>query len=1234
MAVESTPVHRARRTWQLLAFLAAVLVCASAQAQTVCPAGQICIAPKPPQWRNSPNALPPPNGYERAGFTAPDEFCQWYKNNRASASDAARTWVYNPTFTGQYPGTSYGACNCIGGNCNIGVQHELECPRGYAGENIVNSYGFDPHTFLGRDAPSDPAYCRFPLDLVDVEENLGASCGTKCPRGNVGNPVNAGTGNKYLVETDYAGAGAFPLTFTRTFNSARPKTGSIGPGWRGAYDRELSSFSTGTSFQTAHLTRADGRVVRFNLFGSDWTPKSIVTDALQRLTDASGAFSGWLLRVSDGDLSERYDTNGKLASITNREGLTQTITRDAQGRVFAVFDAFGRTLSYSYDANGQVATMTDPEGGLYTYAYAANRRLERVTYPDGRTRTYHYENSSFPYSVTGITDENGQRFANYAYDSSGKATLSEHAGGTGKVTLSYPSTNASVTDAFSVTRSYAFTVVQGIALRTGTSGLNCPSCGPKVATYDTRGFLASMNDWNDHRTNYAHDARNLETQRVEGLTSSGAATPHTRTINTEWHANFRLPVRVAEPLRITTNIYNGDGGASCGFKADGVTLVPGLLCSKTMQATSDSNGATGFGATVFGAPRTWSYTYNENGSVLSVDGPRSDVADLTTYTYYANDDADPGKRGNVATIANALGHVTSITAYNAHGQPTTIVDANGLTTTLTYDPRLRLTSRSVGGETTTYEYDGVGQLTKVTLPDGSFLSYAYDAAHRLTALQDNLGNRIAYTLDAMGNRTKEEVRDPANTLAKTRTRVISNLNRLFREIGATGQITEYAYDNQGNVTSVKDPLNRVTANAYDALNRLRQVTDPNTGITQYAYNGLDQLTGVTDPRGLATGYAVDGLGNLTQQVSPDTGTTVNTYDAAGNLLTQTDAKGQKASYAYDALNRITFITFADGSKHAYAYDQGANGLGRLTTITETNPANVVTSQIAYGHDPHGRVVSETRSLAGSSFTTGYQYDAAGRMSAITYPSGRTVSYAFDALGRISALSTSQGMTSQVVVQDVQYHPFGGVKSYALGNGQTYARAFDLDGRIASYTLGGQSFAIGYDAASRIDFISNVATPANSNSYGYDSLDRLTNASLPGNVFAYSYDAVGNRLSKTVGSATETYTYGTTSNRLASITRAASPPRSVLFDANGSTINDGRNQYTYDARGRMVQATSIVGSTAYQVNALGQRVRKTNAEGDTFFHYDTRGRLIAETGPGGATKREYLYLGDIPVGVVQ
>jgi len=1090
-------------------------------------------------------------------------------------------------------------------------------------------------------------------------KNNGGSC-PKC-----GNPINPGAGNKYQIESDYSPPGVFAPRWGRTYNNwytyHRTQIGVYGPlamdagtNWQFTYGQGRTVVGTDDgALVTVGL--ADGRFFYFEWNGSAYVSDADISHRLQRLTDAGGLTTGWKLTTPDVEDVETYDANGRLLSIQNRAGMTQTLTYSdastpvaiapAPGLVIGVTDHFGRQLQLRYDANRRIVKMIDFAGGEYVYTYDTSNGLSlvylaSVTFPDGKVRTYLYNEPAYTNNfnllgtLTGLVDENGSRFASWTYDIQYRATSSERAGGVERVTINYGGTTT-VTDALNTGRTFGYSVSHAVARSTGVSGPDGPVDGPAVQSHDSNGNAASRTDWNGNRTDYTYDpTRNLETQRVEGLTAAGAPTAQTRTINTQWHATLRLPTAMAEPLRRTTYVYNGDAGANCGTKLDGVTLVPGVLCSKTVQATADANGSQGFSATPVGTARTWIYTYNHNGLVLTADGSRTDVSDVTSYTYYADNDPDLGKRGNVATVTNAAGHVTTITAYNAHGQPLSMTDANGLVTTMTYDARLRLTSRDVGGEVTSYEYDGVGQLTKVTLPDGSFLAYTYDAAHRLTAMQDSLGNRVAYTLDAMGNRTLEEVRDPANVLAQTRSRVYSNLNRLFQEVGAAGQTTEYTYDNQGNVTAVKDPLNRVTANQYDALNRLKQVTDPASGVTQYGYNALDALTSVSDPRSLVTNYTVDGLGNLTQQVSPDTGTTASTYDAAGNLATQTDAKGQVTTYTYDALNRVTLITFHDGSKQAYAYDAGTNGLGRLTGITETNPALVVTNQIAYAYDQKGRVVSETRTLGGVAYVTAYAFDAAGRMSGVTYPSGRTVEYAFDGLGRVSQVSTTKDATTGIVAQNIQYHPFGAARSWTLGNGQFYTRVVDLDGRIGSYTLGAAVYALAYDAASRITSIGETANPPNTNAYGYDALDRLTSAILPASNYGYGYDAVGNRTTKTTGAATDTYAYGAASNRIASLTPASGPVRNFVFDANGSTTSDAVNAFGYDARGRMVSATGASGATAYQVNALGQRVRKTNAAGDVVFHYDTRGRLIAETDPAGVTKREYLYLGDTPIGVVQ
>lgn len=217
---------------------------------------------------------------------------------------------------------------------------------------------------------------------------------------------------------------------------------------------------------------------------------------------------------------------------------------------------------------------------------------------------------------------------------------------------------------------------------------------------------------------------------------------------------------------------------------NGGTQPIGVLCRQIEQSTTDATGSEGASATTTGTDRIRSWTYDQYGQVLTADGPRTDINDVTTYTYHSATDPVLGKRGNVATITNALGHITQIPDYDANGRPLTIIDPNGISTTLTYDLRGRLTSKTTGGEATSYQYDGVGQLTQVTLPDSSYIAYIYDAAHRLTDVTDSLGNSIHYTLDAMGNRTKEEVKDPQGTLSRQTTRVYDALNRLQTSTGA------------------------------------------------------------------------------------------------------------------------------------------------------------------------------------------------------------------------------------------------------------------------------------------------------------------------------------------------------------------------------------------------------------------------------------------------------------------
>lgn len=1261
------------------------------------------------EWGTGPNAVPFEAAFcEARGGTwgGTQVGCQGLPppEYQRPTSEADMRPLAEATFTGSYEplcegpvsqgfswGGVYGSVNCGNGNGAVFNAYGYEIgnsatPFAVTGKKLVSGVCNTTDTVLGfKGSRLRPVHCSSVKQGEDFYPTSGGTPGL-CNLGirqptdpkqecagckssvQVGNPIDPHSGVKRQVELDYAGNGPQPLRFERVYNS-RVYTRD-GRQWRHNYSAHIENQDFGT-VPVAVAHRPSGRVFLFKLSGADYLPDTDIDDRVTRLVDGGGALTGWQYYDAETDSNELYDAEGKLLYIINRAGLAHTLqystgatppaVAPGPGFLVKVIDAFGKELNFTYDLFGRLATMQDPAGQTYTYESTTLNHFASVTYPDGKKRTYLYNEpaflagNSYDGRLTGLVDENEVRFGSYFYDFFAMAIRSTQPDGANNTVVnngSWPS-SVGVTDARGTLRTYGYELKNG-AYR--NSFIRQPAvAGGTVQsnmTYNTSGNLEARVDFNGNRTNYtSYDtARNLELSRTEGLTVAGAPTAQTRTINTLWDTNFRLPSGIAEPLRITTNVYDPDGSA-CGAR--------GMLCSKSIQATTDANGSQGFSAPPTGTARTWSYTYNANGSLLTANGPRTDVSDVTTYTYYANDDADLAKRGNLATITNALGHLTEITAYNLHGQPLTIVDPNGLVTGLLYDERLRLTSRSVGGELTSYEYHPTGQLKKVTLPDGSFLSYTYDAAHRLTDITDSLGNLVHYEPDAMGNRTLEEVKDPLGVIKQTRRREFNTLNRLRFEIGAQNQTTEYGYDNQGNVTSVDGPLagtGDFTTNQYDALNRLMQMTDPGAGVTKYAYNGLDALTKVTDPRNLDTNYTVNGLGNITLQASPDTGNTTNTYDPAGNLLTQTDAKGQLSTYAYDALNRVTSITFHDGSKQTYTYDQGTNGIGRLTRIADTDFQAQLNAQIDYAYDAKGRIVSDTQVFDswGTQHTTAYQYGSTGRLETLTYPfsspiSGGSVAYGYDGQGRVNQLSVTYydkslvppATVTRTVVQNVTYHPFGGVKGFIFGNGQAYSRGIDLDGRIGSYTLGATQYTLGFDNASRVTSITEEGNPSNLNTYGYDLLDRLTSALLPSTNYGYSYDATGNRRTKLIGASTDNYAYPETSNRLSSITPSSGPVRTYTHDAVGSVTNDGNLQHVYDVRGRLIQSTNAAAClvSKFRVSAIGQRVRKTVTHcstgaliSDTLYVYDLSGRLLAETTPTGQYKRAYLYLGDQPVGM--
>ena len=238
--------------------------------------------------------------------------------------------------------------------------------------------------------------------------------------------------------------------------------------------------------------------------------------------------SGWQLLKAD-DSVETYTAAGLLSTVTSRAGLVTSLAYDGSNRLLRVTGPFGHTLTFANDANGRVVQMMVPDGGVYSYIYSSSGNLASVTYPSGARRQYLYENATYPNALTGIIDENGQRFATWTYDAQGRALSSQHAGGADLTTLTYNSDGStSVTDARGNVHGYAFTTQFGVVKPTAVTGVPVQSAGGMAFTYDSNGFLASSTDWDGNVTTYTHDARGNETSRVMAAGTAQARTNNDR----------------------------------------------------------------------------------------------------------------------------------------------------------------------------------------------------------------------------------------------------------------------------------------------------------------------------------------------------------------------------------------------------------------------------------------------------------------------------------------------------------------------------------------------------------------------------------------------------------------------------------------------------------------------------------------------------------------------------------
>ncbi|TCI05100.1 RHS repeat protein [Corallincola luteus] len=636
------------------------------------------------------------------------------------------------------------------------------------------------------------------------------------------------------------------------------------------------------------------------------------------------------------------------------------------------------------------------------------------------------------------------------------------------------------------------------------------------------------------------------------------------------------------------------------------------------------------------------YTYYPNGQLETVDGPRTDVNDVTRYDY----DGD----GNLIGITNAAGHRTEFVDFNERGQPRSLRDENGHATELTYTPQGWLESVTRFGHSTRYTYDQIGQLEKVELPTGVWIDYHYDLAKRLKEVIHSTQGSIVYTHDVMGNVLSQSIRSPQGQLHQQRAYAYDELGRQIALINAASS-HHAAYDPNGNVTIATDGNTNNTRNHHDALNRLVELTDAEGGITELAYDAHNNLTKVVAPNGATTTYFYNGLNQLIERNSADTGVTLYESDEAGNVVFQQDGRGVQAVYTYDELNRLTAVQYPANPQEniGYRYDDQPDATGKLTRTSNQSAV------IDYHYHANGMISEQksTLNLPGVTLESTVQYDVddLGQTVGITYPNGMVVNARFDESSRISGIDldlTALNGEFQALLSDVKYHPFGGVSGYQTATGLTYEQVLDLDGNITRLSTSG-IFDYGYTYDGNGNLLT-IDVGADVKGFDYDKLDRLTREDRDAilSVREYEYDANGNRTKwrREWNSGgwpkveTKTSQYADSTNQLLSFHGSTE-----LLDEIGNHLAHKNDEQThaYDLQGRRIKTTKEgIFEGHYFYNALGQRVYKridhSTYTTEVAFTYDLNGQLISERMYYDHTdrlkrERAYVWLYNKPVAVV-
>ena len=576
-------------------------------------------------------------------------------------------------------------------------------------------------------------------------------------------------------------------------------------------------------------------------------------------------------------------------------------------------------------------------------------------------------------------------------------------------------------------------------------------------------------------------------------------------------------------------------------------------------------------------------------------------------------------------------------AYDSANHINSITDPSGRTVALSYTPDGHLAQQTnADGQTVTYQYDGGGNLTSVGYAGGAIaIAYNSDGPFTSVASVTTPDNAVRH-YDVPRTPTEIRVTDGNGDASL----YVSDADGLLQSAtDPVGNAISFTYDASGNRTSATNGAGEVTTFTYDSKNNLTGIKDAagNKWSADYAAAGPAHIT---DPNGNVWTLQYDTAGNLTGVTNPASGSVTATRSASEQITGIADARGNKTSYAYNSDGLMTTFVDVLNGKWTYQYDGAARAGARTdpggATLTATyNAGNRITSlvsgtsQTAFDYsgiqrDPVKRLTSYTDSF-GNQVT--YAYDAAGQLTGITLPGGKTVTYQYDHAHRLSKVSDWGGNFALY-----RYDAAGWPLSVSVSGGPVTVYQYDAARNLKAIVSTGPDGTpvAGYrytlDAAgnrtavSALEPLATLPTlPANTTSY--DAANHPLTRSDGQN---YQYDARGN-LTGIQGSRSATLTYDAF-GRLTALN--ADTSTAYTYDSTGLRAVRNDRRFLFDlsaARPRVVmELDSSNNPVAWYVYGLGL-LWKVAADGTPYFyHFDGDGNVVALSNPTAGVVNQYRY----------